>query len=330
MPMDPAPKGPGAGPPFGGWLWKSLLRGTQAGIAILDTELRFRYVNPAMAQINGLPGEEHTGRTLAEVVPRVELSEEMLLAVLADGVPREIISSGQTRADSPHSRRYWQGSYHRLTDPDGQVVGIGAVVLEVSADREIQRELERARERLLLLDAAAVRIGSTLEMERTCQELADLLVEVLADAAGVDVLASGRGEGPGAPPPGTLRLRRAALAGRPELWAHAGAFGKPGDFIDYEAGSSVPRCLETGLPVVLNFVPDEEISRAAPNAERVEAYRAADIHSGLIVPLSARGEAVGTVTLVRAGASAAFDDEDVAVAGVLADRAAISLDNARR
>ncbi|MFC4034018.1 SpoIIE family protein phosphatase [Streptomyces polygonati] len=328
-PIDPPP-GPAGGPPFGGWLWEALLHGTQAGVAVLDPDLRYRYVNPALARINGVPAEEHIGRTIAEVVPGVEAREEVLREVLADGVPREVVSTGQTRADSPHSQRYWQGSYHRLVDAEGTVVGIGALVLEVSADREIQRELERTRERLLLLDAAAVRIGSTLEMDRTCQELADLLVEVMADAIGVDVLASGLGEGQSSPPPGTLRLRRTALAGRPELWAYADAFMQPGEYVDYRLGSPVPRCLETGLPVVLNLLPDEELSQTTPKAEQVASYRAAHIHSGLIVPLSARGDQLGTVTLIRAGSSPGFDDEDVAVARALADRAAISLDNARR
>ncbi|MYS20153.1 PAS domain S-box-containing protein [Streptomyces sp. DvalAA-14] len=329
-PILPPPPGPAGGPPFGDWLWQSLLHGTQAGVAVLDTELRYRYVNPALARINGVPAAEHIGRTIAEVVPGVAAREDRLLEVLADGVPREVVSTGQTHAASPHPTRYWQGSYQRLTDADGRVLGIGAVILEVSADREIQRELERARERLLLLDAAAVRIGTTLEMDRTCQELADLLVEVMADAAGVDVLASGLGEGQPSPPPDTLRLRRAALAGRPELWAYAEGFMKPGEYVDYRRGSPVPRCLETGLPVVLNLLPDEELSETTPRAEEVASYRAAHIHSGLIVPLSARGDQLGTVTLIRAGSSPGFDDDDVAVARALADRAAISLDNARR
>ncbi|WP_329133856.1 SpoIIE family protein phosphatase [Streptomyces sp. NBC_01476] len=330
MRIDPAPADPPPAGPPPGWVWEALLSGTQAGVAVLDTGLRYRYVNPALARINGVRVAEHIGRTMSEVVPGVETREDLMRQVLADGIPRELVSSGQTRAESPHPQRFWQGSYHRLTEPDGQVVGLGAVILEVSADREIQLELERARERLLLLDAAAVRIGSTLDMDRTCQELADLLVEVLADAAGVEVLASGRGDGHGPPPPGTVRLRRAAMAARPELRHHVIAFGVPGEYVDYQRGSSVPRCLETGLPVVQNLLPDEEMGRSAPNSERVESYRAAGIHSALIVPLSARGDQLGTVTMVRAGSSAGFDDEDVAVARALADRAAISLDNARR
>jgi serine phosphatase RsbU (regulator of sigma subunit) len=79
-----------------------------------------------------------------------------------------------------------------------------------------------------------------------------------------------------------------------------------------------------------NVPADATLRRSAPNADRVDAYRAAGIHSALVVPLAARGAQLGTVTLVRAGSSPAFADEDVAVAVALADRAAISMDNARR
>ncbi|MDX6353209.1 MAG: hypothetical protein QOF98_112 [Streptomyces sp.] len=333
MPIDPPHMwrfGTDPGLPGEDWLWRALVDGTGAGIAVLDTDLRYRYVNPALARMNGLDVAAHIGRTISEAVPGVDAGEEILLEVLADGLPREMVSSGQTRADSPHSRRYWQGSYHRLEDADGRIRGLVGVVLEVSADRETQIELERARERLLLLDAAAVRIGSTLEMDPTCQELADLLVEVLADAAAVDVLAMGGREGHGPPPPGTIRLRRSARAARPELLPYGGAFEKPGQYVDYQANSSIARCLETGRPVVQNLVPEEMMYRSEAGAEKVAVYRAAEIQSALIVPLSARGAQIGTVSLVRAGPTAGFDDDDVTVAQALADRAAISLDNARR
>lgn len=78
-----------------------ILDGTPAAIAVLDTELRFRYVNATLAHMNGVPAKEHIGRTVAEVVPGVDPREDVLRAVIADGIPRETISSGHTQADSP-------------------------------------------------------------------------------------------------------------------------------------------------------------------------------------------------------------------------------------
>ncbi|NEA65585.1 SpoIIE family protein phosphatase [Streptomyces sp. SID12488] len=304
-----------------------ILDGTPAAIAVLDTELRFRYVNAALARMNGVPASEHLGRTVAEVVPGVEAREDVLGAVIADGIPRETISSGHTQADSPLERRYWHGAYHRLRQ-DGRTLGIVCIVLEISAARQEQRELERARERLALLDEAATRVGTTLDMDTTCQELAEFLVAKLADAATVKVLPEhGTSR---APRDGSLRLRRAALAAVPELEGVMRPLGRPGEYVDHQPGSSVVRCLAEGRPVIDNLMDEQDIGRAAAHTGNVAAYLAAGIHSALIVPLTARGHEVGTVTMVRAGDSPLFDETDAVIAQDLAGRAAISLDNARR
>lgn len=140
---------------------------TPAAIGVLDTELRYRYVNATLARLNGVPADEHVGRTVAEVVPGVEAREDVLRAVIADGVPRETVSSGHAHADSPLERRYLHGAYHRLSN-EGRTMGIVGILLDVLATRQEQRELERAQERLALLDEAATRVGTTLDMDTTC------------------------------------------------------------------------------------------------------------------------------------------------------------------
>src|SRR4051794_21769653 len=116
--------------PPGDWMWPALLDGTQAGVAVLDTDLRYVYVNPALARMNGIAAAAHVGHTMAELVPGLDAREDVLRQVLADGLSREAVSSGQTRAHSLHARRYWHGSYHRLEDAHGRVQGLGAVILE--------------------------------------------------------------------------------------------------------------------------------------------------------------------------------------------------------
>ncbi|WP_105970917.1 SpoIIE family protein phosphatase [Streptomyces geranii] len=300
---------------------------TPAAIGVLDTGLRYRYVNATLARLHGIPADEHLGRTVAEVVPGVDAREEVLRAVMADGIPRETLSSGHTRAAAPPERRYWHGAYHRLRH-EGRTVGIVGILLDVSAARQEQRELERARERLTLLDEAATRVGTTLDMDTTCQELAEFLVAKLADAATVKVLPEhGTSR---APRDGSLRLRRAALAATPELEPAMRALGRPGEYVDHGPGSSLVRCLADGRPVIDNLLDEQDPDCAEAHTGDVGAYRAAGIHSALIVPLTARGHDVGTVTMIRAHDSALFDETDAVIAQDLAGRAAISLDNARR
>ncbi|TXS81267.1 SpoIIE family protein phosphatase [Streptomyces sp. sk2.1] len=315
-------------PPPGPEVLAALVGGTTAGVGVLDTGLRFLYVNPALERINGIPAAEHIGRTVAEVLPLVDAGEDMMLAVLADGKPREITSSGFTEATGG-VRRYWHGAFHRL-ETGGRVVGLAGIVLEVTASDQGWRELERARRHIGLLDTAAARIGTTLDMDTTCAELADLVVPGLADLATVEVFPPDVAAPVRPAPPGVLRLRRAALTAVPALRDELRGFGLTGEYIDYQEGAAVQRCLASNLPVVENLTGDEQLLRSAPAPERVAAYRALGMHSAVIVPVAVRGGPLGVLGLIRSGDSPVFTDEDVVVARELAARAAVDLDHARR
>ncbi len=321
---------PDAPDPLTAGVLGDIVAGTTAGIGVLDTELRYVYVNPALARINGVPPAEHTGRRIDEVVPGVDAKLEVIERVLADGRPRETTSSGLTRAASGLDRRYWHGTYHRL-ERDGVPIGVVGVILEISASRRQQRDLERARARLALLDEAGIRIGTTLEMDTTCAELAGFLVPRFADVVTVEVFPP---EEPDAArtvdPTRPLTLRRAALASVPALRDIAGRLGKPGCRVRFQAGSQVESTLATGRPAVMNMPTDEELSHAAPSTDRVALYRAMRLHSALVIPLTARGGPLGALTVARCGDSPAFTDDDLTAALDLAGRAAIALDNARR
>ncbi|GGV80922.1 hypothetical protein GCM10015535_19890 [Streptomyces gelaticus] len=314
--------------PFDPRTLAALLDGTTAGVGVLDTKLRYLYVNPALERLNGIPAAEHLGRTVAEVLPGVDAREDMMRAVLADGKPREITSSGFTAAAAT-VRRYWHGAYHRL-EIGGRIVGLAGIVMEVMASDKGQRELEQARRHLTLLDTAAARIGTTLDMDTTCAELVDLVVPGLADIATVEVFPPDVAPQVRPAPPGVLRLRRAALQAVPGLRDELHAFGLTGEYIDYQEGAAVQRCLAASRPVVENLTTDEQLLRSAPGPERLAAYRALGMHSAVIVPLTVRSGPLGILGLIRAGDSPVFADEDVVIARELAGRAAVDLDHARR
>ncbi|MFF9507048.1 SpoIIE family protein phosphatase [Streptomyces sp. NPDC014724] len=305
----------------------ALVEDTMAGVGVLDMGLRYLYVNPALERLNGVPAAEHLGRTVSEVLPGVDAGEDMMRAVLADGKPREITSSGFTAAGT--GRRYWHGVYHRL-EVGGRIVGLAGIMLEILTSDRGREELAQARRHLTLLDMAATRIGTTLDMDTTCSELVDLVVPGLADLATVEVFPPDIAAPVRPAPAGVLRLRRAALTAVTGLRAELPAFGLAGEYIDYQEGAAVQRCLATNQPVVENHTTDEQLRRSAPAPDRVAAYRALGMHSAVIVPLTVRSRPLGILGLIRSGDSPVFTDEDVVVARELAGRAAVDLDHARR
>ncbi|MDH6121150.1 PAS domain S-box-containing protein [Kitasatospora sp. GAS204A] len=311
-------------------LVRQILDRATVGIAVLDLDLRYRYVNQALAEINGIPVAGHLGRAIGEVVPGIDVSaaEAELVAVLADGKARVHTVEGTTASGPPTEPRWWHNAYHRLESPTGEPVGALAMVLEITEDRRIRQALDRARTRLALLDEAATRIGTTLDVAQASKELTRLLVPRLADAALVDIVEPDRhgNDHPG----GGLTMRRVALSTSAELVATSAAVGGTGALIHPQPGSAAARCVAEQVPVVLNFATDEELRASATNAERVIRYRRLGLHSGAFVPLTAGGTVIGVVILARGGQSPAFSPDEVALMVELASRAGSGISNAQR
>ncbi|SCK31834.1 Serine phosphatase RsbU, regulator of sigma subunit [Streptomyces sp. ScaeMP-e48] len=306
----------------------ALLDGNPAGVAVLDAHLRYTYVNPALERLNGLPAGSHLGRTFSEVLPELRGQAAVLRGVLRDGEPREQTISGRTWAAASVDPRFWRATYHRL-DTGGDVCGLMVIVVEISDITRQRAELEEARGHVALLSTAAVRIGTTLDTDTTCRELADFVVPAFADVAAVDVFPPQVGHPVRRADPGVLRLRRSALRGDGPLDEQVQRFGHPGEYVDFAADSAVTRCLAENEPVLDDWA-DHRRGRSAFTSDRITASQALGLREALVVPLTARGRPLGTLSLVRADGSPAFTDQDVVVARELAGRAAVDLDHARR
>jgi PAS domain S-box-containing protein len=122
-------------------LLDALFANAPVGLAYWDADLRYRRVNAALAEINGIAPDDHLGRTPSELLGPVGAhAEELIREVLTDGLPRvEVPFEGETPA-LPGEPRHWKGSFYAVTDEAGGVVGVGAVIVEVTAERLAQRE----------------------------------------------------------------------------------------------------------------------------------------------------------------------------------------------
>ena len=319
---------------------RRILDGAGVGVAVLDPSLRYTYVNRALAGYNGFPPEAHIGRSLAEILPDIDVEplERMLRQVLADGAPRSTTVEGVTNASRDSELRWFHNAYHRLETESGEPVGVVAMVLEITEDRRIRERLDRARARLSALDSAAAQIGTTLDMQQTCKELTRVLVPQLADLAAVDILEAERDRpapppSPSPDPAGTgspLRMRRLALSTRAGLVKAGRYFGTPGAAIEVQASSLHARCVETRKPVIANSPSDEQLLRDAPNADRLNRYRRLGLHSAMAVPLIAHREVFGVAMLVRSGDTPPFGTEDADFAAAVVARAASGISHAQR
>ncbi|WP_455357277.1 SpoIIE family protein phosphatase [Streptomyces sp. SYSU K217416] len=235
----------------------------------------------------------------------------------------ELLATGRAATDEvlPAGDRLLAVS-QRPTAPHGGQPGSVATLRDTTELRALSGRAEVARERLRLLYDAGVRVGTTLDVVSTAEELAQVAVPRFADLVTVDLLeAVLRGEEPAEQ---ATVMRRTAVggvrAGRPMVPA--------GGLISFAAGTPQARGMAGGCAVL-----EADLSAAtgwrAPDP--VAAGRVLDfgIHSLIAVPLQARGVVLGMAGFWRSEKEP-FGEEDVSVAEELSARAAVSIDNARR
>ncbi|MFF4112903.1 SpoIIE family protein phosphatase [Streptomyces sp. NPDC001714] len=291
-------------------------------IAVYDDQLRLRRMNDAMAEVIGLAEERVQGLRVTEIGGKPESAdlERNMLRVLASGraldVQTHMRTGGEDRAHA------WLARMAPVTDAAGRVRGVSLAAHDFT-------ENYLARERLQLVNAASVRIGSTLDVIRTAQELADVCVPALADLVTVDLLDPPE-DGGDLPArlssPVTLRriAHQSVLPGVPE------AVLKPGQSEVYPASSPQADSLTAGHTIVASVAAGALDQWLSWNKARGERVREFGVHSSMSVPIQARGTTLGVAVFRRHRRLDPFGPDDVLLAEEITARAAVCIDNARR
>ncbi|MGW1725700.1 SpoIIE family protein phosphatase [Streptomyces sp. NPDC002306] len=211
---------------------------------------------------------------------------------------------------------------HRPTDLEGGPPGSVATLRDSTELRALSGRAEAARERLDILYAAGVGIGTSLDVTRTAEELSELAVPRFADFATVDLFDAVLG---GEEPEAGDALRRTASSGiRKDAPLYA-----VGDQIRFVSSAPQAHSLATGRAVVeprLELAPGWRVQ----DLERTEQVVEYGIHSLITVPVRAGALILGVVSFWRSERPEPFNEDEVALAEELVARAAVSIDNARR
>ena len=108
-------------------LLASMVANSPVGLAMVDRDLRFLSVNTALAAMNGIPAEDHLGRTPMELLPG--LPPESYLPDLRDVLDgkvevHHVLFSGETPAE-PGVLRHWEESLYAVRGASGEIEGLG-------------------------------------------------------------------------------------------------------------------------------------------------------------------------------------------------------------
>ena len=122
---------------------ETIYREAPIGLCTLDTQLHYTHINDRLAELNGIPGPDHVGRTPREIVPHLaDQVEPLLRKVLETGEPFVAVEiHGETPA-RPGEPRTWRVSYFPIRTVDGKIIiGINVVVEDVTDQLRSQQQL---------------------------------------------------------------------------------------------------------------------------------------------------------------------------------------------
>lgn len=211
------------------------------------------------------------------------------------GEPAELdLAAGAVAAELRSSEVNWEGGRAFL-----------ATLRDVTERRRVSATLR------VLADAGNLLAGS-LDLATTVSNVLRLATQHLADWCIVDLVEGDEDDTQ------TPYLRRTSSAEAVN-----------GLYPAATAGTALARAVRSGEPVVYLTPNDAELLGLALDRRHLAAFRERGCRAVLVVPMAARGRAVGAITFLTAGGPRDYDDADQALARDLADRAALAIDNAR-
>jgi PAS domain S-box-containing protein len=121
------------------------------GLAIFDLQQRFVRVNPALAEMDGVPVDEHPGHSLEDVVPALaEQLGPLLGRTLERGEPADAVEVvGRTRG-APHEDSVWVAACFPMRGEDGGVQAAAALMLRLPERDAVERRVREQRMRLAM------------------------------------------------------------------------------------------------------------------------------------------------------------------------------------
>ncbi|MFD0270387.1 SpoIIE family protein phosphatase [Streptomyces sp. NPDC127106] len=294
---------------------EAVLHAVREGVLIISADHRLLLANDEARRLLDLP-------------PRAEGRNVTDLGL--DARTTSLLLSGRVATDEVHlaGDRLLAINVRPTKPYKGRPTGSVMTLRDSTELAALSGRAEVARERLQMLYEAGVRIGTTLDVVRTAEELTEVAVPRFADFVTVELLEPVlHGDDPELAAGMHSEMRRAAMGGvRTDQPLQA-----VGDLIRFDVPTApMAAALDAGRAVLAADLDAAMGWRAQDEAGTREALEYG-LHSLISVPLQARGVVLGMANFWRAAATPdAFDEEDLSFAEELGARAAVSIDNARR
>lgn len=297
---------------------EAMIAGMSDGVMLVDGEGRTAYVNPAGEKLLGksdlgIPIFKHAelyGIRNAEGEP-IDAKELPAAQALATGRPIKDMTLMLARPD----REIAIASSATPLQEDGRTTGVVVTLRDITERRRLEEEMQAQAERAMILADAGAFFSSNIDPVWVTQAIAERVAEVLGDWVAVIL----KGE--------SNELRVASIYHR-----DMASLGLAWSYIYRQ-----PLVVGEGIigQVVASGYPSLTLNVGA--AQGREQYRVGgamsatpmNLASLLILPMTTRRETLGALVIAANDPDRAMTDDKLPLAEVLAERAALAVENAK-
>ena len=274
------------------------------GVLVLDSDDCITDLNAAAERIVGQAAADVRGKPVSEVLAG------LLAALLRQThAPDETV---ELEVGSGADQHVYELRVLPVTDDAGEPLGRVAVLRNITTYKHAQTLLHAS-----FLAEVSAALASSLDYEDTLQQVARLAVPALGTWCTVYMLGEDK------------QVRRVAVAYADESQAELALALRRYPPSPVAPRSSVAEAMRTGKPVLTPVIPQEYTSSIAQDSEHLEIMRKLAFRTSMTVPLQARGETLGALAFFSSDPDRRYGAADLALAGDLAQRAGLAVDNAR-
>nr|WP_229223493.1 PAS domain-containing protein [Duganella sp. sic0402] len=136
------------------------------GLSYVDAELRVLRINDYMAALNQRKAIDHLGHYIGDMIPHHQVRQRVLRdyrAVLASGKPLTGVRMSASPLHAPDQVHHWVLNYYPQFGVDGKIIGITALMLDETEQKNIEAALQRSRH---LLSSVVENIPAMIFLKR--------------------------------------------------------------------------------------------------------------------------------------------------------------------
>lgn len=295
-----------------------ILQGVADGITAQDSRGRLVYANDAAAKIIGYPcAQALLNAPLDEVMQKFDLFDEDGNPLTLENLPGRLVLEGQAESSRTICFRIRETGEERwsLVKATPVLNRSGQVELAVNIFQDVT-DLKRNEMNQRLLAEASKLMSASLDYPTTLNRVAQIIVPKLADWCTIHIVDQDNA------------IQQLAVAHADEDKVALALELQEKYPPDPEAPSGVYKVIRSGEAEFLPAIAEELLEETAQDQKHLEMLRQLGLKSALILPLIARDQILGAITLVWAESGRRYNRADVNLAVELSRRAAIAVDNA--